>query len=70
MNENMPRCPICSQPLSVRLAKGRRSGKPFIMLLCANDGRHFRGFINHEPYVRNVLGQLEGQSKPEPGGQE
>ncbi|MDD4635777.1 MAG: hypothetical protein WC231_01365 [Dehalococcoidales bacterium] len=48
-------CPICSQPLSVSVAKGRKSGKPFIMLKCNQDGRHFRAFITDKAYVRRVL---------------
>jgi hypothetical protein len=53
-------CPVCALPLSVRPAKGRQSNKPFIMLVCSKDGRHFRGFITHQEYVRSVL---ERQSK-------
>jgi hypothetical protein len=49
------RCPICSNPFSVRLARGRKSNKPFIMLKCDKDGRHFRGFITEQNYVRRVL---------------
>jgi len=48
-------CPICSKPLSVRVAKGRKSNKPFIMMVCQEDGRHFRGFITDQNYVKNVL---------------
>ena len=48
-------CPICSTTLRVQLAQGRKSGKPFVMLVCSQDGRHFRGFINHQPYVQQVL---------------
>lgn len=55
-------CLICSLPLTVRLARGRKSGKPFIMLLCSQDGRHFRAFINDRAYVDQVLARLEGQS--------
>ena len=54
-------CLICGEPLVVRLAKGRRSHKPFVMLLCARDGRHFRAFINDQAYVHQVLARLEGQ---------
>ena len=39
------KCPICANPLSIRMAKGRKSNKLFIMLVCPLDGRHFRGFI-------------------------
>lgn len=59
----MPRCLICDQPLSLRLARGRKSGKPFVMLICAHDGRHFRGFITHQPYVRDLLDRLEATKK-------
>ena len=53
-------CLICGEPLTVRLARGRKSGKPFIMLICPQDGRHFRGFINDRVYVDKVLARLEG----------
>lgn len=48
-------CPICTNPLSVRVAKGRKSNKPFIMLVCKQDGRHFRGFITDQTYVKKVF---------------
>jgi len=48
-------CPICSNTLSVRVAKGRKSNKPFIMMVCQQDGRHFRGFITDQQYVKSVL---------------
>jgi hypothetical protein len=32
------------------------------MLVCEADGRHFRAFVNHQPYVKEVLEQLK--SKP------
>jgi hypothetical protein len=54
-------CLICATPLSLRLARGRKSGKPFLMLICPIDGRHFRGFINGQSYVKEVLAKLEGQ---------
>lgn len=53
-----PQCLVCRRALEVRLAKGRRSEKPFVMLVCPNDGRHFRGFISHQPYVKEVLDKL------------
>ena len=54
-------CLICGDPLTVRLARGRKSGKPFIMLICGRDGRHFRGFITDQNYVGELLTRLEGQ---------
>ena len=47
--------PVCSNPLSVRAAQGRKSNKPFIMLVCDKDPRHFRGFITDQDYIRGVM---------------
>jgi len=55
----VPRCPVCGDLLSIRLVTGRKSGKPFVMMLCSQDGRHFRGFINHRPYVEQFVDKLE-----------
>ena len=55
-------CLICGDPLTVRLARGRKSGKPFIMLICGSDGRHFRGFITDQSYVGELLTRLERQA--------
>ena len=49
------KCPICSNTLTVKVAKGRKSNKPFIMMVCQQDGRHFRGFITDQQYVKKVL---------------
>jgi hypothetical protein len=49
------KCPICSNALSIRMAKGRRSNKPFIMMICPQDGRHFRGFITDQAYISKIL---------------
>ena len=53
-------CLICGDPLTVRMARGRKSGKPFVMLICGRDGRHFRGFITDQTYVGDLLSRLEG----------
>ncbi len=55
-------CPVCGRPLEVRLARGRRSGKPFVMLICCQDGRHIRAFINDREFVSSVLARLEKTS--------
>ena len=55
-------CLICSSPLSIRMAKGRKSNKPFIMLVCPKDGRHFRAFISDKEYIRKIL-DAKGGSK-------
>lgn len=60
----IPSCPICGRPLAVRLARGRKSGKPFVMFRCSHDGRHYRAFINDKGYVAHVLERLEaGQNQ-------
>ena len=53
-------CPVCREPIWVRLARGRKSGKPSVMLICRKDGRHFRGFINDQGFVRSFLERLDG----------
>lgn len=53
------RCHICGIALSVRLARGRKSGKPFVMLVCPSDGRHMRAFVADADYVSNVIERLE-----------
>ena len=54
-----PGCHICRKQLSVRLTRGRKSGKPFVMLVCPSDGRHMRAFVADAEYVRNVIERLE-----------
>ncbi len=63
-------CPFCQKPLDVRVAHSRKakSKKAFIMWVCPVDGRHFRAFINHQPYVREVLERLESRQQQENGG--
>jgi hypothetical protein len=61
-------CLVCATALTLRLVRGRKSGKPFLMLICPVDGRHFRGFITQRDYVSGVLARLEGQTpSPESG---
>jgi hypothetical protein len=64
LDEKVP-CPLCGQCLAVRLARGRNSGKPFLMLVCLVDGRHFRGFITQREYVACVLARLDDASSQE-----
>ena len=48
--------------MALRIARGRKSGKTFLMLVCARGGRHFRGFINDRTYVDDVLSRVEGHT--------
>ena len=50
-------CPICGTAMRVTVTTNR-NGKHAIGVHCPDDGRHFRGFINHRPYVEAVLGQV------------
>jgi hypothetical protein len=56
-------CPVCHGPLSLRIAKGRKSGKPFINVVCLQDGRHFRAFIGEQAYVKQVIDRLQAHSQ-------
>lgn len=50
-------CPICSEGMKLTVTTNR-NGKHAIGVHCSVDGRHFRGFINHKPYVEAMLGRL------------
>ena len=65
---NSINCPICCNPLSVTVARGRKSNKPFIMVKCDKDGRHFRGFITDQSYVNNVLKEQVSKGTGTDGG--
>lgn len=58
------KCPICGTTLAIRPAKGRKSNKPFVMLVCPRDGRHFRGFITDQDFVLKVIGERSQSSQP------
>ena len=63
-------CPVCGDPMAFQIARGRKSGKPFLMVKCLRDGRHFRGFVGDKEYVTRLIERLElGKSTktiPEP----
>ena len=50
-------CPICGGAMKIGVTTNR-NGKHAIGVHCPADGRHFRGFINHKPYVEEVLSQI------------
>ena len=50
-------CPICGGGMKLTVTTNR-NGKHAIGVHCPQDGRHFRGFINHKPYVEEMLGRL------------
>jgi predicted RNA-binding Zn-ribbon protein involved in translation (DUF1610 family) len=61
-------CLVCGTQLAVRIARGRKSGKPFVMIICPADGRHFRGFVGDREYVSRVAraSGLLGREPPGP----
>ena len=59
---NRINCLVCSNEIEVKPARGRKSGKPFIMLICGQDGRHFRAFVTDKEYVKKVFDSLEAAS--------
>ncbi len=52
-------CLVCHGPLELRVAHGRKSRKPFLLLICPVDGRHFRGSIADKEYVEKVIRNAE-----------
>ena len=57
-------CPVCGRVLNVGVTNSRK-GKVALVLVCPEDGRHFRAFINDPAYVRSVLETLAVQgAKP------
>ena len=64
----VPTCFICGSALKVTLTHSQK-GKVAVGLTCPTDGRHFRGFVNHRPFVETVIqqaGVLQNASKTEP----
>ena len=51
-------CPVCGLGLKVATTKSQR-GKVALVLVCPDDGRHFRGFINDIKFVRQVMEAIE-----------
>ena len=47
-------CIVCKEGLQIKPARGRKSGKPFLMFVCPVDGRHFRGFITDQEYLKRL----------------
>lgn len=52
-------CPLCGESIALKLSRGRKSGKPFISLVCHGDPRHLRGFIHDSEFVGQVVERLE-----------
>jgi hypothetical protein len=49
--------------MAFQIARGRKSGKPFLMVKCLRDGRHFRGFVGDRDYVERLLEGIEQGQK-------
>ena len=65
----LPSCPVCGKALAVQLARGRKSGQPFVMLKCRHEGRHYRAFIHDKKYIAEVLERLEAGDQTQKGDQ-
>ena len=55
------RCHLCGRQLQAQLVHGRKSRKPFVMLVCPADGRHMRTFVGDAGYVGKVVERLENR---------
>jgi hypothetical protein len=56
-----PPCLVCGSRLRLDVARSAKSGKPFVMLRCPREVRHFRAFINDKGFVEYVIEQIEGK---------
>ena len=63
-------CLICGTTLVLRPARGRKSGKPCLLLICPSDPRHFRAFITDQEFVRQVCNRLEDNGDRDSHGDE
>ena len=52
-------CPICGTDLRLSVTTNKQ-GKHAIGVHCPEDGRHFRGFINHRPFVEGAVDRMLG----------
>ena len=52
-------CHICQAFLKVKLARGKKSGKPFVMPTRPEDGKHIRAIAADRAFVENRIGQAE-----------
>lgn len=53
----IPACFICGVSLRVRLTQSKK-GKTDVELACPEDGRHQRTFVNHRPFVEEMVVRL------------
>ena len=65
----MPSCLVCGAPLRVSLTHPKKAGVG-LALTCPVEPRHFRGFCNYEPFVRQILARIAPALAPEKGGGE
>ena len=63
MLDSVVPCLVCGEALSMRFSRGRKSGKPFVMLICTQDGRHFRAFVTYQPFVNSVMDRLKKEDQ-------
>ena len=58
----LPPCLVCGQALTLRSARGRKSRKAFLMLVCPENARHFRGSSPISPTSAGCSPSWKGRS--------
>ena len=54
----MPKCPVCTTNLSMEPRQNQKTDRLFLMLVCPENGAHFRAFINDRDYVTETIKRL------------
>ena len=47
-------CPVCGEGLKARYTRQGKTYKVGLMLVCPEDSRHFRGFVNDPIFLRDA----------------
>ena len=47
------RCPVCGAKVAAQYTRQGRRFKAGLMLVCPDDSRHFRGFVNDPAFLEN-----------------
>ena len=48
------KCPVCASKVEAKFTKSGRNHKTGLMLICAEDSRHFRAFINDPRFLKQA----------------
>ena len=47
-------CPVCGEEVNARFTKSGRTYRKGLMVVCPDDSRHFRGFVNDPQFLRHA----------------